>query len=138
MYKDARSPTIPPMPLVKIWARKPRSVEQLRTMGACVHAALVATANVPPKDEFQILNALEPGQIVADPTYADCERSADQVIIEITLNAGRTLEVKKALYADVARRLGEELDVRPDDVLISLIEVTKENWSFGKGIATYG
>ncbi|HEV7923667.1 MAG TPA: tautomerase family protein [Thermoanaerobaculia bacterium] len=126
------------MPLVKIWARKPRSLEQLRTMGDCVHEALVATANVPPKDRFQILNALDAGQLVADPTYAECERSADQVIIEVTLNAGRTLEVKKALYGDVVRRLGEALDVRPDDVLINLVEVTKENWSFGKGMATYG
>jgi phenylpyruvate tautomerase PptA (4-oxalocrotonate tautomerase family) len=126
------------MPLVKIWARKPRNAAQLRTMGDCVHEALAGTANVPPQDRFQILNVVDAEQLVADPTYAACERSADQVIIEITLNAGRTLEVKKALYADIVRRLGEALDVRPDDVLISLVEVTKESWSFGKGIATYG
>ena len=65
-------------------------------------------------------------------------RSADLIIIEITLNQGRTLEIKKSLYADIVARLGPALDVRPDDVLISLIEVTKENWSFGNGLATYG
>jgi 4-oxalocrotonate tautomerase len=58
------------------------------------------------------------------------------VIVEITLNAGRTVEIKKNLYADMAARL-ERLGVRPDDLLISLIEVTKENWSFGGGRATY-
>ena len=126
------------MPLVKIWARKPRTAEQLRAMGDAVHQALVATANVPEKDRFQILQALDAELIVADRTYADCDRSDDQVIIEITLNAGRTLEIKKALYAAIASRLAKELDIRPDDVLINLVEVTKENWSFGKGIATYG
>ena len=59
------------------------------------------------------------------------------MIIEITLNAGRTLEIKRALYADIVKRLGEAVDVRPDDVLINLVEVTKENWSFGNGLATY-
>jgi phenylpyruvate tautomerase PptA (4-oxalocrotonate tautomerase family) len=63
-------------------------------------------------------------------------RSDDSVIVEITLNAGRSVEIKKKLYADIAARL-ESAGVRPDDVVISLIEVTKENWSFGGGRATY-
>jgi phenylpyruvate tautomerase PptA (4-oxalocrotonate tautomerase family) len=63
-------------------------------------------------------------------------RSDEIVVIEITLNAGRTVEVKKNLAAGIAKRL-EALGVRPDDVLVSLIEVTKENWSFGGGRATY-
>ena len=64
-------------------------------------------------------------------------RSEELIIIEITLNAGRSIEVKKALYAGIVARLGRALGVRPDDVLISLVEVTKENWSFGGGRATY-
>jgi len=27
--------------------------------------------------------------------------------------------------------------VRPEDVFVSLVEVPKENWSFGNGIAQY-
>src|SRR3954447_24124233 len=72
------------------------------------------------------------------PDIRRVNRSEDLIVIEITLNQGRTLEIKKALYADIVARLGRALDVRPDDVLISLIEVTKENWSFGNGLATYG
>jgi len=59
------------------------------------------------------------------------------IIIEITLNVGRTVETKKNLYADIVRRLEESADVRPDDVMVSLVEVAKENWSFGGGRATY-
>lgn len=126
------------MPLVRISLRKGKSPEFLRELGDAVHAALVAEANVPADDQFQIIEELEPHQLIANATYVGCERTAEgQVIIQITLNAGRTVEVKRALYAAIANRLHEQLDIRPDDVLISLVEVTKENWSFGKGLATY-
>jgi phenylpyruvate tautomerase PptA (4-oxalocrotonate tautomerase family) len=124
------------MPLVKIYVPKNKTDARLRAIGDAVHEALVAQANVPADDRFQILNLLERDQIVAHPSYGGVTRSDDIVIVEITLNLGRTLEVKKALYADIALRL-ERVGVKPDDVIVSLIEVTKENWSFGGGRATY-
>lgn len=124
------------MPLVKIYVRNNKTESALHAISGAVHEALVAQANVPPDDRFHILNRLDRDQIVAHPTYGGVNRSDDIVIIEITLNAGRTLEIKKNLYADIAKRL-ESLGVQPDDVIVSLIEVTKENWSFGGGRATY-
>jgi len=59
------------------------------------------------------------------------------VFIQITLNTGRTLEQKKALYARIAELLAKEPGIRPEDVLINLVECAKENWSFGNGLATY-
>lgn len=65
------------------------------------------------------------------------DRTDDVVFIQITLNAGRTTELKKALYARIAHRLAESPGVRPQDVLINLVEVARENWSFGNGVAQY-
>ena len=65
------------------------------------------------------------------------ERTDGIVVIEVTLNQGRTTELKQAFYATVAQRLHERLGVRPQDVFISLTEVAKENWSFGNGEAQY-
>ena len=124
------------MPLVKIYTHKNKTDAELRAIADGVHDALVAQANVPVDDRFQILNRLERDQIVADPSYGGVSRSEDVVIIEITLNVGRTVEIKKNLYADIALRL-ERVGVRPDDILISLVEVTRDNWSFGGGRATY-
>ena len=124
------------MPLVRVTLRKGRSAEFLRDAGNAIHDALVAQANVPAADRFQIFDEVPVPNLIADATYAGVERSDDLLIVEITLNAGRTIEVKRALYADIVARL-EPLGVRPDDVLVSLIEVTTENWSFGKGLATY-
>lgn len=59
------------------------------------------------------------------------------MIIQITLNEGRTLEQKKALYQTIAHSLNTQLGIRMEDVFINLVEVKKENWSFGNGIAQY-
>jgi phenylpyruvate tautomerase PptA (4-oxalocrotonate tautomerase family) len=125
------------MPLVRITLRKGRSPEFLRAAGDAIHEALVAQANVPADDRFQIFDEVEADRLIAHPSYGGVERSDGLMVIEITLNAGRTVEIKKNLYAEIVARLARALDVRPDDVLINLVEVTKENWSFGKGIATY-
>ncbi len=125
------------MPLVRITLRKGRTPEFLRDLSNSVHDALVSKANVPADDKFHIIEEVDADRLIAHPTYGGVERSEGLVVIQITLNAGRTVEIKRALYADIARRLQESVDVRPDDVLVSLVEVTKENWSFGKGLATY-
>ncbi|HEX9501833.1 MAG TPA: tautomerase family protein [Thermoanaerobaculia bacterium] len=125
------------MPFVKLYLRKGKSPEYLRSVADAVHEALVAQANVPRDDRFQVIQQLEDDALIAHPSYGGVNRSKDLVIVEITLNIGRTVEIKKNLYADIARRLQEAVDVRPDDVLITLVEVVKENWSFGGGRATY-
>jgi phenylpyruvate tautomerase PptA (4-oxalocrotonate tautomerase family) len=125
------------MPFVRITLRKGKSPEFLREAGNAIQEALVAQANVPADDRFQIFDEVEHDRLIAHPSYAGVERSDGLMIIEITLNAGRTVEIKRNLYADIAKRLQQAIDVRPDDVFISLIEVSKENWSFGDGLATY-
>lgn len=125
------------MPLVEITLRKGKSPEYVRSVADAIHEALVAQANVPPDDRFQIVHEVPETSVIAHPSYGGVSRTSDLIIVKITLNAGRTLEIKKSLYADIARRLERAADVRPDDVMICLVEVVKENWSFGAGRATY-
>lgn len=126
------------MPLVEITLRKGKSSEFIRSVADGVHEALVAHANVPADDRFQIIHQVEKDELIAHPSYGGVSRSEGLIIVKITLNSGRTLDIKKALYAGIVARLERAADVRRDDVLICLVEVTKENWSFGNGIATYG
>src|SRR6266700_1763895 len=102
------------MPFVKLYLRKGKSPEYLRSVSDAVHEALVSQANVPRDDRFHVLQELDDDALIAHPSYGGVNRSKDLIIIEITLNAGRTVEIKKNLYADIARRLGEAADVRPD------------------------
>jgi len=125
------------MPLVKLHLRKGKSPEYIRSVADAVHEALVAQANVPRDDRFQIIHELGDEALIAHPSYGGVNRSKDLIIIEITFNTGRTVEIKKNLFADIVRKLQDAADVRPDDVMVSLVEVSKENWSFGGGRASY-
>jgi 4-oxalocrotonate tautomerase len=125
------------MPLVRIDV--PESIETTRrtTIADIVYETMVDVLDVPEHDRFQIVTAHGPDSLLIDPTYLGIERSARAFIIDITLNAGRSVELKKQFYATLAARLNTIAQVRPEDVIVSLTEVAKENWSFGKGEAQY-
>lgn len=125
------------MPLVRIALRKGTTPDFRRKLSDAVHRAMVETIKVPELDKFQVVTEPDAEGLVYDPSYLGIARTDGVVFIQITLNAGRTLEAKKALYARIAELLREAPGVRPEDVLISLVEVTRENWSFGNGIAQY-
>lgn len=125
------------MPLVRIAYRSGKGPGFGRAVGESVHRAMVETINVPAKDVFQVITEHAPEGLVYDPSYLDIHRTDGIVLIQITLNAGRTVEMKKALYARIADHLAEHPGVRREDVFVGLVEVPKENWSFGNGVAQY-
>ena len=125
------------MPLVRIDLPQGKPPEYRQTVGDVVYEAMRATLNVPENDRFQVITEHPPGGLVIDPTYLGIERSADALMIQVTLNAGRSVELKKAFYRAVADGLHAKLGLRREDVLIQLVEVPKENWSFGNGEAQY-
>lgn len=125
------------MPLVRIALRHGREAGFGRKIGDVVYRKMQETLNVPPKDNFQVITEHDSNNLVYDPTYLDVQRTDGIVIIQITLNEGRALEVKKSFYKALAEALHNELRIRREDVFINLVEVKKENWSFGNGIAQY-
>ena len=125
------------MPLVRISLAKGKPEAYRRKVGDAVHRALVEAVGVPPLDRFQLLTEHEPGDLVYDSNYLGIARSGDLVIVQITLSAGRTLEQKRALYRRIAANLAAAVGLRPQDAWINLVEVAKENWSFGNGVASY-
>ena len=90
----------------------------------------------PVNDRFIIVNEHKRENLVIDPHYI-VDRTDDALIIQVTLNQGRTVDTKKALYRAIVDGLHERLGLRTEDVVIGLVEVPKENWSFGRGEAQY-
>jgi 4-oxalocrotonate tautomerase len=125
------------MPLVRISLVKGKPEAYRRKVGEAIHRALVEALGVPPLDRFQLITEHEPGDLVYDSNYLGIARSSDLVIVQITLSAGRTLEQKRALYRRIAASLSAAVSLRPEDAWINLVEVAKENWSFGNGVASY-
>lgn len=124
------------MPLVRISLNRNSSGDFAGRVGDCVHRAMVETIGIPDGDRFQLITEHD-GDIVYDPAFLAIERTPGIVIVQITLAAGRSREAKKGLYARVAELLSTELGVRPEDVFISLLEVSPENFSFGNGEAQF-
>lgn len=125
------------MPLVRIDLPQGKPAPFRKAVSETIYAAMLETLNVPKNDRFQVIAEHAPEDLVIDPTYLDVSRSTEAILIQITLNEGRSLDVKKAFYKAVADGLHQNAGMRREDVFISLIEVKKENWSFGNGIAQY-
>jgi 4-oxalocrotonate tautomerase len=125
------------MPLVQISLAEGKTDEYRKKIGAVVHQSMVDTINCPPMDRFQIMREISKENFIFTPEYLGTRYSEDLIIVQITLNEGRTVELKQALYRSIAEGLQKSIGLSPSDVMINLIEVKKENWSFGNGIAQY-
>ncbi|MBF8261346.1 MAG: 4-oxalocrotonate tautomerase [candidate division NC10 bacterium] len=125
------------MPLVRISLREGKPETYRRALADGIHRAMVDAINVPPLDRFQVITEHPAESLIYDPAYLGIVRSDDVVFVQITLNAGRSTEQKRALYSRMAELLQASPGLRPQDLLISLVEVSRENWSFGNGQAQY-
>jgi 4-oxalocrotonate tautomerase len=125
------------MPLVRIDLAEGKAPEYGVQIGQVVYQALVDVLNAPKNDLFQIITEYPKAGLQFDRNYLGVHRSDDCVFVQITLNSGRTLEMKQRFYKAVADGLHERLKLRREDVFINLVEVPKENWSFGNGEAQY-
>jgi len=125
------------MPLARIDIPAGKTAEYRSAVGDTVYQAMIGVLNVPKDDRFQIIAEHAATDLVIDPSYLGVQRSRDAIIVQVTLNEGRSVELKKAFYKAVADGLHERVGLRREDVVISLVEVKKENWSFGNGVAQY-
>lgn len=126
------------MPLVRIDVAADTPAETVKIIGEVVYDAMTTTANVPANDRFQIINRHASDELVypADG-YLGVSYTPKIVFIQVTWNAGRTLEVKKAFYKAIADGIHTRAGLRKEDVWISLIDVQREDWSFGNGEMQY-
>ena len=125
------------MPLVRIDLNAGKPAQYRQAMGDIVYRAMVEVLKVPEDDKFQVLTEHPPGDLNVAKNYLGIEHTGGVVLIQITLNLGRSTEQKRAFYRRVADELHAQLGLRREDVIISLVETGKENWSFGNGEAPY-
>lgn len=125
------------MPLVRIDLAKGKSAEHRRKLGDIVYNAMRETIGVPPDDKFQIITEHTPDELNVPKSYLGIVYSADIILIQMTISLGRTVELKQALYKRIADDLHAQLKIRREDVFVNVVEVVKENWSFGNGVAQY-
>lgn len=125
------------MPLIRISLRAGKPAAYRHAIAENVYAALRETFNVPEKDFFATIAEHDDAGLIYDREYFNIARSDGLVLIQMTVSNTRGVDQKKALYRRIAERLAKNPGLRPQDVFINLLEVAKENWSFGDGEAQY-
>ena len=125
------------MPLARIDVPRGKTAAFRRIVGDVVYESMLETLKVPAKDRFQVITEHDAQDLLLDSSYLGIRRSSACIIVQLTLNEGRTVEQKRDFYMAVANGLHERAGLRREDVVISLVEVAKENWSFGNGEAQY-
>jgi 4-oxalocrotonate tautomerase len=125
------------MPLVRIDLVEGKSDEFRRTVCDVVYEAMVDVLKAPVDDRFQVVSQHSPEDHIADENYLNIRRTKDCIFIQIFLLPGRSVEQKRNFYKTVADGFHQRLGHRREDVFIGLVEVARENWSFGNGEAQY-
>jgi 4-oxalocrotonate tautomerase len=125
------------MPLARISLKRGKPAAYRKAILDNVYDALRETFDVPEDDRFMLLTEHDDESFVYGAHYLGIERSDDLVIIQLTVSNTRSIAQKKALYRDMVDRMTRNPGLRPQDVFINLVEVTKEDWSFGNGEAQY-
>ena len=123
------------MPFVRIDLPVGTPEHHRRAVGDAVQEALHRSLGVPLEERFQVVAEHAPGNLVIDPGYLGVHRSPGAVMVQVTLNRGRDAVQKQAFFRAAVEALDKRAGVRAADVVISLVEVGREDWSFGNGEA---
>jgi len=125
------------MPLVRVSLRQGKPAAYRKAILDGIYRAMRSAFDVPEEDRFMTISEHDETDFSYSKSYLDIPRSDDLVIIQITANNTRGVEKKKALYRQIADNLAANPGLRREDVFINLVEVLRENWSFGNGVAQY-
>ena len=125
------------MPLVTIDLLRGRSCQELDAISSAVHRAMVELLDVPERDRLQIITEHEPRSLRFDPGYLDIDRDPSFILVRITLATGRATDAKRAFYTRLCQLLVDRVHLRPEDLAVIMTENHREDWSFGRGQASY-
>lgn len=124
------------MPLLKFDVIEGRTDEQLRHLLDTTHQAMVEAFAVPATDRYQSVTQHRPAEMVLEDTGLGFRRS-EKVVLLTVISRQRTEAQKKEFYRLLADRLHRHCDVSPDDLIVSLVENSDADWSFGHGRAQF-
>lgn len=123
------------MPFVRISLKQGKSSSFKKSLSKSVHRALIDEFGIPADDLFQVIGEYDEENIIYPTSYMGIKHTSDIVYIAITAKQGRTVEMKRRLYQSIIQNISESTQHSVNDVIITLVENTEENWSFGNGEA---
>jgi phenylpyruvate tautomerase PptA (4-oxalocrotonate tautomerase family) len=120
------------MPLLRFDLIEGRTDEELKALLDAAHRAMLAAFEVPERDRYQIVHEHEPTRIIIEDTGLDIPRTDKVVFLQVTSRL-RKREQKEAFYRLLCEELERSCGIAPSDVVVSIVENSDEDWSFGLG-----
>lgn len=124
------------MPLLRFDLIQGRDQASLKKLLDTAHEAMVEAFALPKDDRYQIVHQHPAEEFVIEDTGLGFRRSDQLVVLSVTTKQ-KTQAQKQQLYKLLAERLKERCGISPDDLMISIVENTDADWSFGQGEAQF-
>ena len=124
------------MPLLYFNVLEGRTDAELKTILDAAHRAMLAAFKVPERDRYQIVNEHKPSRMIVEDTGLGFARS-DKVVVVQVVTRRRGKEMKQKFYRLLTDELQKSCGIDPSDVMVSMIENSDEDWSFGLGRAQF-
>jgi 4-oxalocrotonate tautomerase len=120
------------MPVTRIAMREGKTDAYKQALLDEIYEAMRETVAIKDGDRFMAIT--EHGEPeFGYGSFLGIERTDDLVQIQVFWAPGKTVDAKLAMYKRIVERLATNPGVRPEDVLISVVETAADNWSFGNG-----
>lgn len=124
------------MPLLRFDLIEGRSDAELKALLDAAHRAVLAAFKVPERDRYQIVHEHKPSQMIIEDTGLNIPRTDKIVFLQVTTSP-RGRDATQAFYRLLTEELERSCGIAPSDVMVSIVENTREDWSFGLGRAQY-
>ncbi len=124
------------MPLLYFNVLEGRTDAELKTMLDAAHRAMLAAFKVPERDRYQIVNEYKPSRMIVEDTGLGLPRT-DKVVVVQVVSRPRGKKAKQKFYKLLVEELQKSCGIAPTDVMVSIVENTDEDWSFGLGRAQF-
>jgi len=121
------------MPFARIDLIEGKPPEYRSAVADIVYRGIVDVLKAPDGDRFVVIGEHKPANLIYDPNFLGFSRSPDFILIQVTSTVGDDRASKLAFYRFIADELKIKLSVRPDDIMINMVFVSREDWSFGDG-----
>ena len=124
------------MPLVRIDAIEGRSDHEIKTLLDASHRAIVKAFHVNERDRYQIYTEHKRNYVIIEDTGLNIPRT-DNALIVTVFSKARAPELKRSLYKMLTEELSASCSLSPRDVVITVVENSSADWSFGDGEAQF-
>lgn len=124
------------MPLLRFDLIEGRTDAELKTLLDAAHRAMLAAFKVPERDRYQVVSEHKPSRMIVEDTGLGIPRT-DKIVLVQVITRPRGKEAKQNFYRLLTQELQKSCGIAPTDVMVSMVENTDEDWSFGMGRAQF-